>query len=53
MDKTSGAKGENTVHLGLDENTATVQRETKLVLTSGAVKNEIIVRQAGAKKKAE
>ena len=54
LDKTAGASGKSRVNLTLDSNSDTENgREAKLILTSGTVSNEIVVRQLPAKKEEE
>ncbi len=49
--KTSGRAGKQSIRLSMQQNPDTTARETKAVLTSGQVKNEIIIRQFGKPKK--
>ncbi|MGN0234161.1 MAG: BACON domain-containing protein [Bacteroidaceae bacterium] len=46
-DKVSGHPGKQKITLSMEENTSTEPRETKAILTSGQVKNEITIRQYG------
>lgn len=45
--KTAGNAGKQSIMLTMSKNPNTTDRETKAVLTSGEVKNEIIIRQFG------
>lgn len=48
---TRGGSGKHSVLLTMTKNPDTTDRETKAVLTSGEVKNEIVIRQFGKPKK--
>ena len=49
--KTSGSAGKQSIRLTMEQNPDTLARETKAILTSGAVRNEITIRQFGQKPK--
>ncbi len=49
--KTAGNAGKQSVMLTMEQNPDTLARETKAILTSGDVKNEIVIRQYGKPKK--
>ena len=49
--KTQGNAGKQSIRLSLTQNPGTQDRETKAILTSGTVKNEITIRQFGKPEK--